>query len=339
MRLGILTGGGDCPGLNAAIRVVVRYGHHRGVTVVGFRDGWRGVLNSAAHELTEEDVRGILPRGGTILGTSGTQPSLIEGGPDLVREAVDVHALDGFIVIGGEGTMGTTAAMPDVPVVGIPKTIDNDIGGTDASIGFWTAAQTATDSIDRLYSTAESHNRVMVCEVMGRSAGWIGITSGVAGGADVIMIPEHPFDIELVCRRIQRIHSERRPFSIVVVSEGATPVPGKMTLPEYALDENGWPRLGGIGRTVADEIHRLTRSETRVTTLGHVQRGGSPVAFDRVLATRLGVAAVDEALAGRWGNLVGIRGSGIVTTPLAEIGAQASLVPQERMQIPEILCG
>ena len=338
MRLGILTGGGDCPGLNAAIRAVVRAGDQRGVTVLGFRDGWRGVLDGEAHQLSLEDVRGILPRGGTILGTSGTQPSLVEGGPDLVRDAIGVHGLDGFIVIGGEGTMGASAAMPDVPVIGIPKTIDNDIGGTDASIGFWTAAQIATDSIDRLYSTAESHNRVMVCEVMGRTAGWIGITSGIAGGADVILIPEHPFDIEAVCRRIRRIHSERRPFSIVVVSEGATPVAGTMELPEYALDDNGWPRLGGIGAHVADEIQMRTRSETRVTTLGHVQRGGSPVAYDRVLASRLGVAAVDQAIDGRWGNLVGMRGADIETTPLVEIGARASVVPAERFGIPEILC-
>ena len=338
MRLGILTGGGDCPGLNACIRAVVRYGNDRGVTVLGFRDGWRGVLDGDAHQLTVEDVRGILPRGGTILGTSGTQPTLIEGGPELVRDAIGVHGLDGFIVVGGEGTMGASAAMNDVPVIGIPKTIDNDIGGTDASIGFWTAAQIATDSIDRLYSTAESHNRVMVCEVMGRTAGWIGITSGLAGGADVIVIPEHPFDIEAICRRIRRVHSERRPFSIVVISEGATPVPGSMELPAYALDANGWPRLGGIGRLVADEINLRTRSETRVTTLGHVQRGGTPVAFDRVLATRLGVAAVDQAVAGRWGNLVGIRGADIMTTPLVEVGARASVVPPERFSIPEILC-
>ncbi len=338
MRLGILTGGGDCPGLNAAIRAVVRAGDQRGVTVLGFRDGWRGVLDGEAHQLSIEDVRGILSRGGTILGTSGTQPSLVEGGPELVLDALGVHGLDGFIVIGGEGTMGASAAMPDVPVIGIPKTIDNDIGGTDASIGFWTAAQIATDSIDRLYSTAESHNRVMVCEVMGRTAGWIGITSGIAGGADVILIPEHPFDIEAVCRRIRRIHSERRPFSIVVVSEGATPVAGTMELPEYALDDNGWPRLGGIGAHVADEIQMRTRSETRVTTLGHVQRGGSPVAYDRVLASRLGVAAVDQAIDGRWGNLVGVRGADIETTPLVEIGARASVVPPERFGIPEILC-
>ena len=338
MRLGILTGGGDCPGLNACIRAVVRYGDDRGVTILGFHDGWRGVLDGEAHQLTVEDVRGILPRGGTILGTSGTQPSLIEGGPELVRDAIGVHALDGFIVVGGEGTMGASAAMEDVPVIGIPKTIDNDIGGTDASIGFWTAAQIATDSIDRLYSTAESHNRVMVCEVMGRTAGWIGITSGIAGGADVIIIPEHAFDIEAICRRIRRVHSERRPFSIVVISEGAAPVPGSMELPGYALDENGWPRLGGIGRLVADEINLRTRSETRVTTLGHVQRGGTPVAFDRVLATRLGIAAVDHAVAGRWGNLVGIRGADIQTTPLVEVGARASVVPPERFSIPEILC-
>jgi ATP-dependent phosphofructokinase / diphosphate-dependent phosphofructokinase len=338
MRLGILTGGGDCPGLNACIRAVVRYGNESGVTVLGFRDGWRGVLEGGTHQLTVEDVRGLLPRGGTILGTSGTQPTLIEGGPELVVDALEVHALDGFIVIGGEGTMGTSAAMPGVPVIGVPKTIDNDIGGTDASIGFWTAAQIATDSIDRLYSTAESHNRVMVCEVMGRTAGWIGITSGIAGGADVILIPEHAFDIEAVCRRIKRVHSERRPFSIVVVSEGAAPIAGSMALPEYALDENGWPRLGGIGARVADEIQLRTRSETRVTTLGHVQRGGSPVAFDRVLATRLGVAAIDHAIAGRWGNLVGIRGTDVATTPLVEIGARASVVPPERFHIPEILC-
>lgn len=338
MRLGILTGGGDCPGLNACIRAVVRYGADRGITILGFRDGWRGVLDGEAHQLTVEDVRGILPRGGTILGTSGTQPTLIEGGPDLVRDAIGVHALDGIIVVGGEGTMGASAAMDDVPVIGIPKTIDNDIGGTDVSIGFWTAAQIATDSIDRLYSTAESHNRVMVCEVMGRTAGWIGITSGLAGGADVIVIPEHAFDIEAICRRIRRVHSERRPFSIVVISEGAMPVPGSMELPDYELDANGWPRLGGIGRLVADEINLRTRSETRVTTLGHVQRGGTPVAFDRVLATRLGVAAVDQAIAGGWGNLVGIRGPDIMTTPLVEVGARASVVPPERFSIPEILC-
>jgi 6-phosphofructokinase 1 len=337
MRLGILTGGGDCPGLNAAIRSIVRSADHQGITVLGFRDGWRGVLQGTARELTLDDVRGILPKGGTILGTSGVQPHRVDGGVDLVREALEVHGLDGFLVIGGEGTIGASAELPGVPVIGIPKTIDNDIGGTDASIGFWTAAQIATDLIDRLYSTAESHKRVMVCEVMGRSAGWIGLTAGIAAGADVILIPESRFDIQAVARRIRRVHSERRPFSIVVVSEGAMPVEGTIELPAYELDENGWPKLGGIGRIVADEIQRLTRSEARVTTLGHVQRGGSPVAFDRVLATRLGAAAVASAGGGRWGNLVGMRGPATALTPLLEVGADPSRVPPERYEIPEVL--
>ncbi len=338
MRLGILTGGGDCPGLNAAIRSIVRSADDVRIDVLGFRDGWRGVLEGTAHELTLQDVRGILPRGGTILGTSGVQPHRAEGGPALVREALDVHGLDGFLVIGGEGTMGASAALAGVPVIGIPKTIDNDIGGTDASIGFWTAAQIATDLIDRLYSTAESHNRVMVCEVMGRTAGWIGLTAGIAAGADVILIPECRFDIQAAARRIRRVHSERRPFSIVVVSEGAMPVDGTLELPPYELDENGWPKLGGIGRIVADALQELTRSETRVTTLGHVQRGGSPVAFDRVLATRLGAAAVGAAREGRWGVMVGARGTAIQETPLAEVAVGASVVPPERWQIPEVRC-
>jgi ATP-dependent phosphofructokinase / diphosphate-dependent phosphofructokinase len=337
MRLGILTGGGDCPGLNAAIRAVVRSADDAGIAVLGFRDGWHGVLEGTAHALSLQDVRGILPRGGTILGTSGLQPQRIEGGTERVREAVDVHGLAGFIVIGGEGTMGASAAL-GVPVIGIPKTIDNDIGGTDASIGFWTAAQIATDLIDRLYSTAESHNRVMVCEVMGRTAGWIGLTAGVAAGADVILIPERRFDIHAVARRIRRVHTERRPFSIVVVSEGAVPVDGSLELPAYELDENGWPRLGGIGRVVAGAIQELTRSEARVTTLGHVQRGGSPIAFDRVLASRLGTAAVGAAVDGRWGVMVGLRGTAIRETPLEEVAGGAATVPEDRWSIPEVRC-
>jgi 6-phosphofructokinase 1 len=337
MRLGILTGGGDCPGLNAAIRSVVRSASDAGIDVFGFRDGWRGVLEGSAQELTLADVRGILPRGGTILGTSGVQPHRVDGGPELVREALDVHGLDGFVVIGGEGTMGASAPL-GVPVIGIPKTIDNDIGGTDASIGFWTAAQIATDLIDRLYSTAESHERVMVCEVMGRTAGWIGLTAGMAAGADVILIPEHRFDIHAVARRIRRVHAERRPFSIVVVSEGAMPVEGTLDLPPYDLDENGWPRLGGIGRIVADALQGLTRSDTRVTTLGHVQRGGSPIAYDRVLATRLGAAAVAAARDGRWGVMVGSRGPAIAETSLAEVAVGASVVPEDRWAIPEVRC-
>jgi phosphofructokinase-like protein len=339
MRWGILTGGGDCPGLNAALRAAVRHGDvEGGGSFVGFRYGWRGVIEGLAEELTIEDVRGILPRGGTILGTSGTQPHRVEGGVARVREALSVHRLDGFIVIGGEGTIGAAVEMPDVPVIGVPKTIDNDIRGTDASIGFQTAAQIATDLIDRLYSTAESHRRVMVCEVMGRHAGWIGYTAGVATGADVIVLPEHPFDVELISRRVREVIAIRRPFSIVVVSEGATPIAGSMTVPDYPLDENGFPRLGGIGSLLAAEIGRRTGFETRVTVLGHVQRGGSPVAFDRVLATRLARAAIDEAAAGRWGTLVGSHGGGISTTPLAEIAAGSRTVPESLWRIPEVLC-
>jgi 6-phosphofructokinase 1 len=339
VRFGILTGGGDCPGLNAAIRAAVRHGDgERGASFVGFRYGWRGVIDGLAEELTIEDVRGILPRGGTILGTSGTQPHRVPGGVDRVHEALEVHRLDGFIVIGGEGTIGAAAELPGIPVLGVPKTIDNDIRGTDASIGFQTAAQIATDLIDRLYSTAESHGRVMVCEVMGRHAGWIGYTAGVATGADVILLPEHPFDVELVSRRVREVVAIRRPFSIVVVSEGAAPIQGTMALPDYALDENGFPKLGGVGAAVAAEVGRRTGFETRVTVLGHVQRGGSPVAFDRVLATRLARAAVEEAVAGRWGALVGSRAGDIATTPIAEVAAGSRTVPEELWRIPEVLC-
>jgi phosphofructokinase-like protein len=338
MRLGILTGGGDCPGLNAAIRAVVHHAHGYGYNVLGFRDGWRGVLEGHAEELTLKEVRGLLPRGGTILGTSGVQPFREPAGVDRIHETIAVHKLDGFVVIGGEGTMGACARMPDVPVVGIPKTIDNDIGGTDSSIGFQSAVQIATDLIDRLYSTAESHHRVMVCEVMGRSAGWISLTAGIAGNADVILIPERPFDIGEVARRVERIHFEHRPFSIVVVSEGASPVPGTMQIPDYPLDANGWPRLGGIGSLVAGELEARTGFETRITVLGHVQRGGSPVASDRVLATLLGEAAVDQAAQGSWGCLVGQRGEHVVTTPLAEVGNGARLVPEARFRIPQVLC-
>jgi 6-phosphofructokinase 1 len=339
MRLGILTGGGDCPGLNAALRAAVRHGDgERGDSFVGFRYGWRGVVDGLAEELTIEDVRGILPRGGTILGTSGTQPHRIPDGVARVREALEVHRLDGFVVIGGEGTIGAATEMPDVPVIGVPKTIDNDIRGTDSSIGFHTAAQIATDLIDRLYSTAESHRRVMVCEVMGRHAGWIGYTAGVATGADVILLPEHPFDVDLVSRRVREVVAIRRPFSIVVVSEGAMPRPGSMEIPAYPLDENGFPRLGGIGAMVAAEIGRRTGFETRVTVLGHVQRGGSPAAFDRVLATRLARAAIDAAAEGGWGNLVGSHGGEIVTTPLAEVASGSRTVPEAQWRIPEVLC-
>jgi ATP-dependent phosphofructokinase / diphosphate-dependent phosphofructokinase len=339
VRIGLLTGGGDCPGLNAAIRAVVRHAREEhSATVFGFRDGWRGVIDGTADELTRDEVRGILSRGGTILGTSGTQPFRTPDGVERVREALAVHRLDGFIVIGGEGTMGACAAMSDVPVIGVPKTIDNDIGGTDHSIGFQTAVQIATDLIDRLYSTAESHQRVMVCEVMGRSAGWIGLEAGIAGAADVILLPEHPFDIEVVARRVKERMLEDRRFSIVVVSEGAAPVGGTMDVPDYPLDGNGWPRLGGIGGLVAAELAARTGVESRITVLGHVQRGGSPVAYDRVLATRLGIAAVERAAAGGWGSMVGSIGREIVASPLDDAARAPRVVPEERWRLPQVLC-
>jgi ATP-dependent phosphofructokinase / diphosphate-dependent phosphofructokinase len=338
VRVGILTGGGDCPGLNAAIRAAVRHGGERDVSFVGFRDGWRGVVEDHADELTVDDIRGILPRGGTILGTSGTQPQRLEGGIERVRDALEVHRLAGLIVMGGEGTLSACIHLPEVPVIGIPKTIDNDIRGTDACIGFATAAQVATDLVDRLYSTAESHNRVMVCEVMGRHAGWIGYTAGIASGADVILLPEVPFDLTNICRRIREVHAVRRNFSIVVVSEGAMPIPGTMAEMQYPLDENGFPKLGGMGRLVAEEIGRRTGYETRVTVLGHVQRGGSPLAADRVLATRLARAAVDEAAAGRWGSMVGAAGPAIAAVAMEEVCAGTRIVPEDLWRIPEVMC-
>src|SRR3954452_13133914 len=287
VRIGVLTGGGDCPGLNAAIRAIVRkaidrYGH----AIVGFRDGWRGPLENMHDELTIESTRGILPRGGTILRTSRTNPFTREDGPERIRENLAGLHLDGLIAIGGEDTLGVAArlnAEHGLPVVGVPKTIDNDLGATDMTFGFDTAIHVATEAIDRLHTTAESHNRVMVVEVMGRHAAWIALHSGLAGGADVILIPERPFDIEEVCRLIRRRHSRGRYFSIVVVAEGALPKEGTMaTIGPAATDEFGHARLGGIGQQLEREIEARTGFESRTTVLGHTQRGGTPTAFDRV---------------------------------------------------------
>jgi ATP-dependent phosphofructokinase / diphosphate-dependent phosphofructokinase len=341
MRLGILTGGGDCPGLNAVIRAVVRKGIGvHGHAFVGFRDGWRGVLDDDAEELGLAQVTGILHRGGTILGSSGVNPMRTQDGPQAVRDTFGRRGLDGLIAIGGEGTLGAAAALADqgVPVVGVPKTIDNDLGGTDITVGFHTAVQVATDSIDRLHSTAESHDRVMVVEVMGRNAGWIAIYAGIAGGADAILIPEHPFDIEEVCRSLRMRHMHRSSFSIVVVAEGAIPVAGTLTLPEPELDENGFPRLGGVANHIAPEIERRTGFQTRVTILGHVQRGGSPVAFDRVLGTRMGLSAVDLASAGGWGRMVARRAQEIIDVPLAVV-AERNVVPLDLYRDAEVFFG
>src|SRR5947209_679625 len=310
MRIGLLTGGGDCPGLNAVIRAVVRKAiDSYGDQIIGFRDGWRGVLEGQFDELTLESTRGILPRGGTILGSSRTNPYKREDGVDLVRETLSDFRIEGLIAIGGEDTLGVASRLQadGVDVIGVPKTIDNDLGGTDVTFGFDTALSIATEAIDRLHTTAESHNRILVVEVMGRTAGWIALHSGIAGGADVILIPELPFDVDEVCRLINRRHERGRYFSIVVAAEGAVPREGTMPLSRAdSVDEFGHPRLGGIGYALEREIEQRTGVETRATVLGHVQRGGTPTAFDRVLATRLGLCAIDAAHDGQWGMMAAL---------------------------------
>jgi ATP-dependent phosphofructokinase / diphosphate-dependent phosphofructokinase len=341
-RIGVLNGGGDCPGLNAVIRAVVRKGVERyGHTIVGFRNGYRGVLEGSVMELTPQSARGILHRGGTILGTSKINPFRVEGGMDLIRENLAAHRIEGLVVIGGEGTLGAAAKLSaeGFNVVGVPKTIDNDLAATDYTFGFDTAVQVATEAIDRLHTTAESHNRVMVLEVMGRNAGWIGLYSGLAGGADVILIPEHPFDIDEVCGHLRNRHSKGHLFSIVVVAEGAVPMEGTLPTPVYDRDEYGWPKLGGISNPIAAEVEQRTGFETRVTILGHLQRGGTPTAFDRVLATRYGVAAIDLAAAGRWGRMVSLRGVDIVDCALDDAVSDIKRVPDELYEVAEVFFG
>ncbi len=335
-NIGIFTGGGDCPGLNAAIRAAVRRAVASGMHVFGFRDGWRGVMDGEVQELTIDAVAGILPRGGTILGSSGANP-YHEGGTERIRATVRDLGLDALIAIGGEGTLGAAARLADdgVPVVGVPKTIDNDLQGTDFCIGFHTAVQVATDAIDRLHSTAESHGRLMVVEVMGRSSGWIALFAGLAGGADVILIPERPFDLEDIAVHVRRRRMRGHTFSIVVVAEGAMPMPGTLELPEYPLDERGFPRFGGIAQVLAPRLEEATGDETRVTVLGHVQRGGSPNAEDRILATRFGVAAVELAERRAWGRMVAVQGSQITDVPLAD-AAKVRPVPEELFRVAEV---
>jgi len=343
MRIGVLTGGGDCPGLNAAIRAIVRKGvDAHGHELIGFRDGWRGPLESDFAELTLESIRGILPRGGTILGTSRTNPFKRDDGPARVLANLERLEVDGLIAIGGEDTLGAASRLHSeygLAVVGVPKTIDNDLGATDLTFGFDTAVQVATDAIDRLHTTAESHNRILVVEVMGRHAGWIALHSGLAGGADVILVPERPFDVEEVCGLLQRRHSRGRYFSIVVVAEGAIPREGTLETMAAGQDEFGHDRLGGIGQLLGPEIERRTGFETRVTVLGHVQRGGTPTAFDRVLATRLGVGAVDAADQRHWGTMSALKGTRIELVPLREAVSELRTVPDEDYAVGETFFG
>ncbi len=342
VRIGLLTGGGDCPGLNAVIRAAVRKGiDEYGDEIVGFRDGWRGVLDDVAEELTIESTRGILPRGGTILGSSRTNPDKRDNGTELVRDTLARHRIDALIAIGGEDTLGAAKRLADagIHVLGVPKTIDNDLGATDVTFGFDTALQIATEAIDRLHTTAESHHRILVVEVMGRSAGWIALHSGLAGGADVILIPELKFDVNEVCRLIGRRHERGRYFSIVVVAEGAQPKEGTMSVTTGELDEFGHPRLGGIGQQLEREIEQRTGYETRATVLGHVQRGGTPTAFDRVLATRLGLAAIDAAHDQAWGMMTALRSTQIELVALADAVAEVRRVPVEEYERYGVLFG
>jgi len=336
-RVALLTGGGDCPGLNAVIRAVTRRSLDRGYEVVGVREGWRGLVEGKLQPLDDRAISGILPRGGTILGTSRTNPYKLEDGVELVLEHAESERLDALVAIGGEDTLGVASRLFEehaFPVVGVPKTIDNDLSGTDYTFGFDTALTVATEAIDRLHTTAESHNRVMVVEVMGRHTGWIAVMSGMAGGADVILIPEQPITVEEACRDIQRRHERGKDFSIVVVSEGyeltyASGERQQIVQPQSATDEFGHVRLGGIGDVLARQIEERTGYETRVTVLGHIQRGGTPTARDRILATRYGLKAADLVYEGHWGTMAALRGDDIVEVPLRDAVAELKLVPPE----------
>lgn len=330
-RIGILTGGGDCPGLNAVIRAVTRKGiNHYGHAILGFRDGWRGVLDDVAIHLTPDNTSGLIHRGGTMLGSSRTNPFREESGVERVRETLEAEKIECLIAVGGEDTLGVAHKLGSegVNVVGVPKTIDNDLSATDFTFGFHTAVQICTDAIDRLHTTAESHNRVLVVEVMGRHAGWIATYSGIAGGADVILVPERPFDVDEVCDVIRHRHQRGRRFSIVVAAEGAVPTEGREAVQTEERDAFGHVRLGGIGVMLEREIEARTGFETRMTILGHVQRGGSPTAFDRVLATRFGIAAIDAVADGDYGSMVALQGTQIVRVPLEKgVGELKTLDP------------
>jgi ATP-dependent phosphofructokinase / diphosphate-dependent phosphofructokinase len=361
VRVGILTGGGDCPGLNAVIRAIVRRGRQNGADneFVGFRYGWAGVLDGNTVELTQETTSGILHRGGTILGSSRTNPYKQDDGPTQVTRVLEEKGLDALIPIGGEDTLGVARRLhkeEGIPIVGVPKTIDNDIGGTDFTFGFQTAVQIATDAIDRLHTTAESHDRILILEVMGRHAGWIATYSGMAGGADVILVPERPFDIDGVCASIQRRHSTGKTFSIVVVSEGAMPAGGTeggereersrigdpaSTAPTLSkqTDAFGHVRLGGIAVQLEREIEQRTGFESRMTILGHVQRGGTPTAYDRVLATRFGVAAMDAVADGAFGQMVGLRGPDIARVSLDDALEDLNLLDPQLYETAEVFFG
>jgi len=345
MRVGVLTGGGDCPGLNAVIRAVVRRGVQEfGLEFVGFRDGWRGPMEADTVPLDVHAVRGILPRGGTILGSSRTNPFKENGpgrnGVERIKDNLAGLGVDALVVIGGEDTLGVAARLYDegIPVVGVPKTIDNDLGATDYTFGFDTAVNIAMEAIDRLHTTAESHHRALIVEVMGRHAGWIALHAGLAGGANVILIPERPFDIDKVVAWVEH-RFQTRYAPIVVVAEGAHPVADELALTSTDLDAFGHVRLGGVGQLLAEEIEKRTGKEARCTVLGHIQRGGTPTAFDRVLATRFGLHAVGAVHDEAFGMMVALRGTDIVRVPIVEATRELKLVPVDRYAEAEVFFG
>jgi ATP-dependent phosphofructokinase / diphosphate-dependent phosphofructokinase len=345
MRVGVLTGGGDCPGLNAVIRAVVRRGVQEfGLEFVGFRDGWRGPLEADTVPLDVHAVRGILPRGGTILGSSRTNPFKENGpgrnGVERIKDNLAGLGVDALIVIGGEDTLGVAARLYEegIPVVGVPKTIDNDLGATDYTFGFDTAVNIAMEAIDRLHTTAESHHRALIVEVMGRHAGWIALHAGLAGGANVILIPERPFDIDKVVAWVEH-RFQTRYAPIVVVAEGAHPLHEDLSLTSGQLDSFGHVRLGGVGQLLAEEIEKRLGKEARCTVLGHIQRGGTPTAFDRVLATRFGLHAVGAVHDEAFGMMVALRGTQIIRVPISEATRELKLVPVERYAEAEVFFG
>jgi ATP-dependent phosphofructokinase / diphosphate-dependent phosphofructokinase len=336
MRVGMLTGGGDCPGLNAVIRAAVRKGIlHHGDEFVGFIEGWRGVLDDATMPLTLETTSRILHRGGTILKSSRTNVKKIPGGFEKCLEVLAKNKIDALIALGGDDTQSISLALSEkgVKCVGVPKTIDNDLSGTDACFGFDTAVTIATEAVDRLHSTAEAHNRVLVCEVMGRDAGWIAITSGIAGGADVILVPEVPIDLDEVCRLLKYRWEHGKKFAIVVAAEGAKMPEAEQVSHGQKLDAFGHVRLSGIGQFLAEEIEKRTGYETRSVNLGHTQRGGTPSAYDRMLATRYGIAAIDLVHAGKFGRLVVLKGTEITDIPLADAIAKTRTIGDDLLAV------
>ena len=345
MRIAVLTGGGDCPGLNAVIRAVVRRAQNHRFEVIGLRDGWKGLIEDRVFALTRENTAGILHRGGTILGTSRVNPFTIESGVETVISNAVRHGIQAVVAIGGEGTLSAAARLFEhgLPVVGIPKTIDNDLNGTDYTFGFDTAVSIATEAIDRLHSTAESHKRVIVVEVMGRHVGWIATHAGIAGGADVILVPEEPADLAAVAEQLKRRYAGGTSFSIVVVAEGTkirtTPDEPEHVITSGALDEAGRVRLGGVGQYVAAEIERRTGFETRVSVLGHIQRGGSPTAHDRVLASRFGVHACDMVARGEFGKMAALSGNEVTSVPLADATRTLKRVPAEYFDVARVFFG